>query len=328
MLMYDFQDRIVRRPAMKTVITDRTLSYAKYNPSRVTGDILGTYIKAVMSCGTDYIEINSATAELLGDTDFSENYILALQQLSDIELCRKHRFAYVLLPFGLLSAIDLIPEEQPIILEKAVDEYSAHAIIMYLHRFTFIRRISAIRITGIFGESMPELVKWCGSKLFMPIDICPLNTMMTGTCAAIDAMDAHAAMLTLSFGKNYYYTALEDVIVGYNTTRRILIDSKVIKAICAASFLYVEIFNAVPAGLARMVESESNLTAPVFDTETGMLFKPYKIFSRRREDKDDIVTRKIKDLGLERDLEEAVLDAVKKVSLNLYNAIKKGNETD
>ena len=314
---------------MKTAITDKTLAYARFNPAHLPDSALKTYAESVLGCGADYIEVNVGTAGLLGDIDFSGSYILSIHQASDISYCIDHRFAYVVLPFFLVGSLDLIPEDQPVILEKYADEYSAHAVIMFLHRFTFIRRISAIRITGIFGESTADLVSWCKAKLYMPIDICPLNTTMSGTMSAIDAADAGASMLTLSFGRGYYYTALEEYLIGYNTTRRIMLDNKVIKAVCTASFLYTEIFGAIPAGLARMIDTETNLTAPVYDAETGMLFKPYRVLGGiRRPEKDDTVTRKIKSLGLELELESAVIEAIKKVDLDLYNVIKKGHEID
>ena len=314
---------------MKTAITDKTLAYARYNPSHVPDQALKAYSESVLGCGADYIEVNVGTAGRLADTDFSENYILELQQPSDLAFCEEHRFAYVVLPFFLVGMIDRIPEDQPVILEKSADEYSAHAVIMFLHRFTFIRRISAIRLTGIFGESTADLVKWCRTKLYMPIDLCPLNTTMSGTMSAIDAADAGASMITLSFGKGYYYTALEEYLIGYNTTRRIMLDNKVIKAVCTASFLYTEIFGVIPAGLARMIDAETNITAPVYDAESGMLFKPYRVLGGiRRAEKDDTVTRKIKSLGLELELENAVIEAIKKVDLNLYNVIKKGHEIE
>ena len=67
----------------------------------------------------------------------------------------------------------------------------------------------------------------------------------------------------------------------------------------------------------------------VYDAETGMLFKPYRVLGGiRRPEKDDTVTRKIKSLGLELELESAVIEAIKKVDLDLYNVIKKGHEID
>ena len=186
---------------MKTVITDRTLAYLKYDTDRTTGTQLNSYAKAVFACGADYIELTSDAAKKMKLDDYSDKYILRVRSVFDCGYCSMVPFAYAVISLSQIYLADHLPDEQPVILEVNADEYSAQAIILHMHRFTFIRRIAAIRITGLFGDSMEALVKWCRKNLFLPIDICPLNTMMSGASDAVTALNAGANMITLSFGR-------------------------------------------------------------------------------------------------------------------------------
>ena len=314
---------------LKTVVTDRTLSYMKFDAEHTTPEALAAYSKAVFACGADYIELTSDAASAMAIDDFSEKYILRVRNAYDCGFCEANRFAYALVRFSAVGLIDRLPEDQPVILEVNADEYSAQAIILYLHRFSFIRRIAAIRLTGLFGDSIGALVRWCRSNLFLPVDICPLNTMMTGSSDALAAEAAGANMITLSFGRGYYYTSLEQYIISLHITRRTSLHNDVIKAICIASFVFTDIFGIIPSGLARMLETDGEVTAAVYDTETGVMYRPYRSSGARpAPPAESMLDRKIKSIGLEHEIETARLDRLKKVNFSFYKVITKRNIID
>lgn len=314
---------------MKTAITDRTLSYIKYNEEHVTKAELEAYCKAVFSCGADYIEISAATAKLLDADDYSEQYILNVRSSYDLGFCAVMRFAYVTIPFAFAGWIEKVPDDQPIILEVSADEYSAQAILMYLRRFTFIRRIAAVRLTGIMGDGVEQLVAWCRNNYFTPVDICPLNTMMTGAADAVTAAVAGASMITLSFGRGYFYTSMEQYLINYNMTRRTVIRTDVVKGICVASLLFTDIFGMLPTGLANLIDTDNEVMSAVFDIESGVMFRPYRVSKRSKPKKyESTVEKRIRSIGLEREMESAILDMLKKVNFDLYKEITKRNIID
>ncbi len=314
---------------MRTAITDRTLSYIKYNEEHVTKAELEAYTKAVFACGTDYIEMNAATAKLLDAEDYSEKYILNVRSSFDLGFCAVMKFAYVTIPFAFAGWIEKVPDDQPVILEVNADEYSAQAILLYLRRFTFIRRIAAVRLTGVMGDGVESLIRWCRNNYFTPVDICPLNTMMTGSADAVTAADAGASMLTLSFGRGYFYTALEQYLINVNITRRTVIKTDVVKGICVASLLFTDIFGMLPTGLANLADTDREVMTAVYDTETGVMFRPYRVMKHSRyEPRENIVEKRIKSIGLERDIESAILEMLRKVDFKLYKEITKRNIID
>ena len=191
-----------------------TLSYFRYSP-QITAEEILAYTKAIFACGTDYIEIDRETAMLLNGTDLSEKYIFRVKNISDIGYCKDKSFAYVTVPVFMAGYASVLAPEQQIIVEVCADEYSAQAMLLYIRHFSFLSKVSMIRLTGVFcdnGENMEALIKWYHSNFFVPIDICPLNTMMTGVSDAIRAYSAGADMITLSFGRGYYYSALEQYL--------------------------------------------------------------------------------------------------------------------
>lgn len=301
----------------------------KYDTGSVETAALAAYTRSVFSCGADYIELNTDTAIKLALDDYSENYILSVRNAYDCGYCTSVRFAYAVVPFAYAGLIDRLPEDQPVILEVNADEYSAQAMLLFLHRFTFIRRISAIRLTGLFGDSVGKLIKWCRSNLFLPIDICPLNTMMTGPSDAVAAQEASAGMITLSFGRGYYFTSLEQYIINSHISKRKPLPNEVIKAMCVASFVFADIFGALPTGLARMLDSDGEVSAAVYDTSTGVMYRPYRASrSKLQRPQESLIDRKIKSIGLELEMENAIIDMLKKVNFSFYKEITKRNIID
>ena len=314
---------------MKTMYNDRTLSYIKFNEEHTRKKDLEAYVKAVKLCGADYIELSSAAARLLDPGDYSEDYILNVKNYFDLGFCSHTRFAYVVIPLCMLKFVNIVPEEQPFIVEVQADEYSAVATLLYLRELDVMRRAAAVRITGIMGDSVEGLVKWCRENYFTPVDLCPLNTMLTGASEAVAAAEAGAAMLTLSFGRGYYFTAMEQFLIDLHITRRAIIKAEVIKAICVASLVFTDIFGILPAGLASIIDGSSDTMTAIFDVESGVMYRPYRASKRPKPEKyEGVVERRVKSLGLEHEIETAIIDMLKKVDIGFYKEITKRNIID
>lgn len=311
------------------MLNDRTLSYIKFSEDHVTKNELEAYVKAVKACGADYIELCAPAAKLLDADDYSEDYILNIRSAYDLGFCAVMRFAYVTIPFAHAEWTEKVPDDQPIIIEAQADEYSALAILLYLRRFRFMKRVAMVRLTGITGDSVDSLVKWCRANYFTPVDICPLNSMLTGASDAVAATEAGASMVTLSFGRGYYYTSMEQYLIDVHIHRRAIIKAEIIKAICVASLLFTDIFGMIPAGLASIIDGTSDTLTAVYDVETGVMYRPYRTLRHQKPERyEGTVERRIKSIGLEREIEDAIMDMLKKVDFSFYKEITKRNIID
>ena len=316
---------------MKSAVIDKTLSYFPYNTENVGEAKLLEYCKAVMACGADYIEIDGKTAQLLESQDLSESYILRVQNVSDLKLCMRRRFAYVVVPYQLASPFFKIGGMQQIIVEANADEYSAQSMLLYLQEIIDMRKVSMIRLTGVFGgaESVEYLVKWNKENSYIPLDICPLNTMMTGVSDAISAYMSGADAVTLSFGRGYYYSALEQFLINIHIFKKTYMQEEVIRGICTASLLFTEIFGAIPCGIERILDSDSDVCASVHDIEHGVSYKPFRAAQKKKyTPKESVIEKKIRSIGLEREIEDAIIETIKKVDFSFYKDITKRNFID
>ena len=314
---------------MKPALIDKTLAYLQPVRDNISADEYMAYCNAVFACGADYIEINANIAKALGKQDFSEKFILRISGLTDLKLCCEKQFAYIVLPVGLSGITKKLSKMQSIIIEANADEYSADAILRYITDSDYSENISMIRLTGVFGntdDSVEKLIEAHHRNSYIPLDICPLNTMMTGVSDAIAAWKGETDALTLSFGRNNYYTSLEQFLINLQIARGMPMRGDRIHGICAASLMFNALFGRVPVGLSKMLDSEDEVNAMVYDSDSGVTIKSVRLpKGRDGERRESIIDRKIRSIGLERDIEEAIIETLKKESFGFYKSMLKNN---
>lgn len=316
---------------MSTALIDRTLSYISVNYNYIEKKQLTKYIDSIFECGADYVEITSGYLDLLGDTDLSEKYILHAQSLSDIKLASERNFAYVTIPAILLPIYEKIKFKHNVIVELITDEYSAVADLLTIKAKYRLNDISMIRLTGITAtdyESAKSLINWYRLNFHFPIDICPLNTMLSGSSDAVAFLRAKADAISLSFGRSHFYTSFEDYLITRQILSRSYMPPEIISAICSASFAFMNIFNSLPCGMERLAVKNSPALAPVFDIENGVAFRPFRTAGKKSEERETVIDRQIKTIGLEREIEDAIIDMLKKTNFSFYQNIVKRNIID
>lgn len=316
---------------MPVAITDRTLSYMTINKKFTDKEALLNYINGVFSCGADYVEINSSLLDLLEDEDLSERYILQICSVKDIKLCVDRKFAYVSIPADLSVFFDKLSIFQNIIAEIQSDKYSVISELLEHKEHDHFRNVSMIRLTGIITTDeadMKALLSWCNFNFYQPVDICPLNTMLSGSSDALDAYNCGADAVSLSFGRNHYYTSFEDFIINRQIMKRSIMPPEEIAALCNASLAFMKLFSSIPSGMERLAIKDGPAPSPVFDIEKGLAFRPVKPGRRKEPDKENIVERQIRTIGLEREIEDAIIDMLKKTNYSFYQNIIKRNFID
>ena len=314
---------------MRPAIIDKTLTYIQFARESVSPDELMAYSNAVFACGADYVEINSGSARILENKDLSERFILRVSSLTDLQLCCERDFAYIIVPLPLSGIVRKLGRRQSVIIEASADEYSALAILRQINSSDYINSVSMIRLTGVFGnsgESVEKLIRYQHNNSHIPLDICPLNTMMTGISDAIAAYNGGADAITLSFGRGNYYTSLEQFLINLQISEGGAMRTDRIHGICAASLMFNALFSSVPIGISRMLDSENEINAIVYDSETGLTIKSVRLPGKHNnERKESIVEKKIKSIGLEHDIQEAIIETLKKESFSFYKAMLKNN---
>ncbi|MCM1335814.1 MAG: hypothetical protein NC237_12265, partial [Eubacterium sp.] len=266
---------------------------------------------------TDYIVVGRNVLLVMEGENLSERYIFRAEKETDLFFCRDRRFAYVCVPYSLSRHFETLSRNQNILIELFADEYSAPAILLRLKYSGVLRYISVIRLTGFFSVEngkMKRLIRWFRSEFAQAIDICPLNRGLAGCVGAIDARDAGADAITLSFGRDYRYASLESYYIDSHILSRTYMPKEVIMGICRASSIYLEIFGTMPCGLGQLNELANRLNSPIYNIERGILYRKITIRKDERE-RNAAVKRTVEELGYENELEKSILEAIKKAGL-------------
>ena len=251
--------------------------------------------------------------------------------VKDIKLCVDHKFAYVSIPADLSVFFDKLSVFQNIIAEVQSDKYSIISELLDHKEHDHFRNVSMIRLTGILSSDeadMKALLGWCRFNFHQPIDICPLNTMLSGSSDALDAFNCGADAVSLSFGRNHYYTSFEDFLINRQIMRRSVMTPESIAALCNASLAFMKLFCTIPSGMERLAIKDNPTPSPVYDIEKGLAFRPFKPGRRKMPDNENIIERQIRTIGLEREIEDAIIDMLKKTNYSFYQNIIKRNFID
>lgn len=316
---------------MNTAIIDRTLSFLPLNCEYVDKNTLVKYIENIFKCGADYVEIGSDVVNILGDIDYSERYIFKIRKATDMAFAVNHSFAYVAIPIQFVSLFSRQQKPQNIIAEIFTNEYAVLSELLRLKNYKHLNSISLIRLTGIISSTQKNtesLLRWYKANFFTPLDICPINTMLSGTGDAIGFLKAGVNSISLSFGRNHFYTALEDFLINMHILKRTPMPPETISAICSASLEFLKIFGTIPSGMERIAEKDNPTLAPVYNIENGMVFRPFRPTKKAELNKPNVIERQIKTIGLEREIEDAILEMLKKTNYSFYQNIIKRNIID
>lgn len=308
---------ISERNIVMAAVIDRTLSYMPINAEFVQKNQISSYLSALRECGADYIEIGRNVLSLMDGENLSERYIFRAENESDLFCCSDRRFAYVSVPYSLSRYFERLSRNQNILIELFADEYSAPAILLRLKSSGLLRYISVIRLTGFFSAEdgqMKKLIRWFRSEFAQSIDICPLNKALVGCIGAIDAREAGADAVTLSFGRDYRYASLESYYIDSHILNRTFMPKEVIMGICRASSIYLEIFGTLPCGLDQLNDLADRLNLPIYNIERGILYRRITVHKDEKE-RNAALKRKVEEMGFESELEKAIFEAVRKAGL-------------
>lgn len=283
------------------------------------GKVLSTYVESLTACGVNYFEIDSDAVPFIDEDDLSKRFILRILSLSDLDLCRKIKFAYISMPIELSCFFEEISAHNRIIAEINADKYSAPAMLLYASSEKFAPYISMIRLisdsVSSSGKSMTELVRWFRGRSMIPLDVCALNSQMTGFICAAAAVKAEADAITLAYGCDYYYSSLEDFCINSAIMHRTFMPNEILTGICKASGAFLELFEKAPCGIEKMGELEKRIEAPVFDIARGTLYYPYRIAKRGENQPTEAVKKKVRNLGYDEQMEEYILELLRRARL-------------
>lgn len=302
-----------------SVIIDASLSRT---PIMALPEKNGTieYIRLLAECGVKYFEIDPSLLTVLEDEDLSKKYIFRVNSWENATICRKKRFAYVVIPWKLRRLCGAIAKQNRVILEINIDHYNAPAMIMCALSSKYTKSISMLRVNNYSysptGEEIDALLKWYKRRYMLPIDICPMNYYMTGNVCAMAAEKNGADAITLTYGRNVETTALENFLVEKFASRARDIPFEIITSMSRAIKYYFGIFLKMPYGFNNIEELSNRVECPLADISSGQMYRIYRVRRKRVQPKENVIEKKVKSLGYDEQMEDLIIQLLDKVKIS------------
>lgn len=303
---------------MKTVIIDNSLCsiIPKKAPDEKGADAdFRSYAASVFQCGVDYMEIRREMLPYFHNVRLDDHYILNFSDPSDMELLNVFNFAYVVIPpkyAYLIPQIDI-----PVIYEINITGLDLIETLSRLIAETDLTKISMIRLFGDFRLSDEEffnMINWYKSSIAVPLDICPLNTHLTGNYTAMLAYQCKVNSITLCYGSSRYFTHLEEFLILMHSMLGIILTEDYLKGIYKASIWEQEVSKYPRNFATELISSIGNTPPYIVNVDSGLVKVPQR--KRPKEKKKLSVSEKcISEFDLEREIADRLLEIMKSSGL-------------
>lgn len=286
------------------------------------------YIVSLFDSSVDYVEIDSSSLRFLSNVRMQNNFIFRIESFADFLTLRDKEFAYIVLPLNMLPIAQKL-QKPNIIVEIQAGDYPLKKLYDDIDVIQRSGCASAVRIVKDFGDNESELsrfIKDFYERYTLALDICPLNTTLSGLNAAFSAYEAKSNTLTLSFGSAYVYTPLEAFIAYMVRSYNHLISFTLIPHLYLTAVIYnliADSFNYALKNLNDIIKDCDKLTENI-DIESVYEKRPE--IRRRYDDHSKYTAAQnnfFKAADLEKELCDTLSEIIDEASPEIYNRFMK-----
>lgn len=315
---------------IKTALIDNSLTNADLS-KEASSEFLKDYVISLFKCGVDYIETDKNHIELLDDINTSKHFIYRIEHPTDVVSVNSKAFAYAILPLSMIFLAPSITNTQ-IILEIPVDMISLDTLIDRLSDNYALKYVSMLRITGDFSGKEDKLltfIKDFRRTFVLPLDVCPLNTMLCGLDAAFIAYNNRTDAITLCFGENAVYTSLEKFLIYLHAYYGITVSQDYVKGMCAAALDFSVITDSVARGIKNLNDVITVQSGQIVNIDVPKIKGAIKIkrvaaenteketLNFKKEIQDELL-KIISESNIQLSNSDELKEAVKKTQTNLF----------
>lgn len=213
------------------------------------------YIISLFDSNVDFIEIDSSSLRFLSNVRTKDNFIFRIENIGDFLTLKDKDFAYIVLPLNMLPIAQKL-QRQNIIIEIQAGDYPLEKLYKDIDLIQCSGCVSVVRIVKDFYSDdefeLCDFIENFYEKYTLELDICPLNTTLSGLSAAFDAYEAKSTSLTLSFGSAYVYTPLEAFVAYLIRTYDHILSYTIIPHLYLTAVIYNIISDSFNYGLKNL----------------------------------------------------------------------------
>jgi len=299
---------------MKPVLIDRSLVDINF-----CGDVdekeTFAYVASIAEAGASYVELGLDSLLKVPRPLGSEKYIYRLSAPEEFEIANAFNFAYALVPLRLSYITHKL--NLPIILEIDIDGSDIFEVLPVIASNLDFSRLNMLRLTGEFDpETIPQNIANYRRRMTLPIDICPKNNSLTALSSAIAAYRASADAVTLSFGDDENYAALEEFLIMAAAVFGIMVSRDYLTGICKATLIASLIAHMKNTNLAMMMKRYMYCPFNIENAD-GVPKQKRRIMLKSAESEMPAAARAVSALGLERELSNEIIGVLKGCNMEL-----------
>jgi len=307
---------------MKPVLIDRSLVNIKFRDDTDKKEAFA-YICSIAEAGASYIELGLDALSKLPKPGGSEKYIYRLSDAEEYIIANAFAFSYAVVPLSLSYITNKL--NLPIILEIDIDGPDIFEVLPVIASNLDFSRLNMLRLTGEFDpETLPQNIARYRRRMTLPLDICPRNNRLTALSSAIAAYRSQADAVTLSFGDDENFAALEEFLIMIAAVYRIYVSGEYLSGICKATMIASLIAEVRYTNLAMMMKKYMycpfNIENADFVSKQGR-----RVTLKNTLNDMPAAARALSALGLERELSEEIIAVLKGCNIELasrsYNEI-------
>ena len=254
------------------IVTDNSLCNIDFSP-KVTEQNVHEYIISLFESGIDLVEIDFRTYKFFKEINTSKRFIMRVDTPSDLMYAHMKEFYYVAIPYSMLPLAEKLTNSKYLV-EIDGDKYNNDQLLKMCREISEKEFVGAVRIAKNFDADTEELSDFIDryyDEFTMPLDICPLNSHLTGLDAAYKAFSKGVNTITMGFGASCFYTPYELFVMYFPENFRIHPQITLIPylLICAARYnLVSDEFNK---GLDNIVNVLDNYKRPVANADSAYI---------------------------------------------------------
>lgn len=279
------------------IIIDNSLCNTDIS-KRASEQNIHEYLVSLFESGIDIAEIDINTLKYFDEINTSRRFIMRVESLSELLYAQNKEFYYIVLPYDMLNLAKLkLPAEfnkSKYLVEVNGEGSNIDEVLKMCRNAAERNPDGAIRVVKSFDlgtdpetdtDELSDFIDRYYAECTLPLDLCPLNSRLTGLDAAYKAFSKDINMLTLGFSASCFYTPYELFVMYFPESYRIHPQLTLIPYLLVCAARYSFITDEPNKGLDNIVNVLDTCKKPVINVDS--VFDRDNFFKRAAGITDD-----------------------------------------
>lgn len=288
--VYAAKKNMLQKGVSLMIVTDNSLCNIDFS-KKVTEQNIHEYIVSLFESGIDLAEIDYRSYKYLKDISTSNRFVFRVDAPADLAYIRNKEFYYTVVPYELLH-VAVSFQKAKYLVEIDGEAYNTDGLIKICRRISNTDFEGAVRIVKNFDSNTNELSEFIEryyDEFTLPLDICPLNSRLTGLDAAYKAFEKGVNMITMGFSASCFYTPYELFVMYFPDCFKIHPQAVLIPFLLVCAARYNFITDDANKGLYNIVNVLDTYKKPTVNIDSIFDQKPFvKRLGRKTENPFDV----------------------------------------